>query len=431
MSNDKSNKMETAGASALDGRSGIAAKPFDVAAVRAQFPVLHQNVHGQPLAYLDNAATSQKPAVVIDAVRTYYEKDNANIHRAVHTLSERATSLYEGARRSIQKAIGASSSKEVIFTRGTTESINLIAASYGRSVLSEGDEVVISTMEHHSNIVPWFMLCEEKGARLRVVPIDDKGDLDLDAFAGMLGPRTKIVSMCHISNTLGTINPLKEIIRLAREHNVCVVVDGAQGIPHVKINVNELDCDFYAFSSHKAYGPTGTGVLYGKQHILEKMPPYQGGGDMIASVSFDKITYADVPAKFEAGTPNIAGSIGLAAALDFLEQLDYGVFPDYEDELLAYAHDQLQQLDGLRIIGQAKEKTSVISFIIDRIHPHDIGTMLDNEGVAVRTGHHCTQPLMERFNVPATTRASFSFYNTREEVDQLVAGLKKIMKVFR
>ncbi|HET9282522.1 MAG TPA: cysteine desulfurase [Candidatus Angelobacter sp.] len=402
---------------------------FDVQKVRKDFPVLQQKVHGKPLVYLDNAATTQKPLAVLNALEHYYRHDNSNIHRGVHALSERATEAYEHARVAAQKFLNAADSKEIIFVRGTTEGINLVAQTYGRKNVGAGDEVLITAMEHHSNIVPWQLLCEEKGAKLRVAPINDRGELLLEAFEKLLGPKTKIVAIGHISNALGTINPVREIVRLAHARNIPVLVDGAQAAPRMPVDVRSLDCDFYAVSGHKMYGPTGIGVLYGKAALLEAMPPWQGGGDMIASVTFDKTIYNRLPYKFEAGTPNIADTIGLGAAIEYLNNLGPEQVEAHEAELLAYATSKVESIPGVQIIGTAREKAGVLSFVIEDIHPHDIGTILDREGIAVRTGHHCAQPVMQRFNIPATVRASFGLYNTREEVDVLAAGIRKVREV--
>jgi cysteine desulfurase / selenocysteine lyase len=403
---------------------------FDPQKVRADFPILLERVNERPLVYLDNAATTQKPRAVIDAITRYYESDNANIHRGVHELSQRATRNYEEARDSARHFLNAAHTSEIVFVRGATEGINLVAQTYGRAHLQAGDEVLITTMEHHSNIVPWQMLCDEKGAKLRVAPINDRGELILEKFSRLLGSRTKIVAVAHVSNALGTINPLHRMIELAHAHRAVVVVDGAQAVPHLAVNVQALDCDFYVFSGHKVYGPTGIGVLYGKAALLEAMPPYQGGGDMISSVTFEKTLYNKVPHKFEAGTPHISGVIGLGAAIDYLSQLGLDRASRYEQDLLAYASESVSELPGVRLIGTAKEKTGVLSFVMEGIHPHDVGTILDQEGVAVRTGHHCAQPLMERFGIPATARASFGLYNTREDVDALVRGIRKVQEVF-
>jgi cysteine desulfurase/selenocysteine lyase len=403
---------------------------FDVEKIREDFPILKEQVHGRPLVYLDNAATSQKPRAVIDATARYYSADNSNIHRGVHLLSERATQEYEDARIKAQRFINAPQSHEIIFVRGTTEAINLVVNSYGRVNVRSGDEVLITTMEHHSNIVPWQILCEEKGARLRVAPINDEGELIWDEFESALNDRTRIVSVAHVSNALGTINPLRRIIQSAHSRDIPVLVDGAQAAPHLKIDVQELDCDFYAFSGHKLFGPTGVGVLYGKTSLLDAMPPYQGGGDMIASVTFEKTTYNTLPYKFEAGTPNIAGTVGLGVAIDYVNGIGLDKIAEYEHELLVYGTDALSRIPGLRLLGTAKEKASVLSFVFEGVHPHDIGTILDREGIAIRTGHHCAMPVMDRFGVPATSRASLAFYNTKQEIDALVAGIYKVKEVF-
>ncbi len=399
-------------------------------AIRADFPILHQTVHGHPLVYLDNAATSQKPLAVIDAIRNYYSIDNSNIHRGVHELSERSTRHYEEGRIRLQHFLGAASPREIIFVRGTTEAINLIAWTYGRSHIQAGDEILISALEHHSNIVPWQLLCEEKGAHLKVAPVNEQGELDMEAFERMLSDRTKLVSVAHISNVLGTVLPIRKIADLAHARGIPVLVDGAQAAPHTRVNVQELGCDFYAISGHKLFGPTGIGALYGTTALLEKMPPFMGGGDMIRSVTFEKTTYNVLPYKFEAGTPNIEGAIGLSAAIYYLNEIGMDRIAAHEHDLLVYATERLSAIEGLRIIGTAKEKAAVISFVLEGIHPHDVGTILDRQGIAVRTGHHCAQPLMERFGVAATTRASFAFYNTREEVDALVAGIAKVKEIF-
>ncbi len=403
-----------------------AARGFDVAALREDFPILRQTVHGHPLVYFDNAASSQKPQAVIDAITRFYSSDYSNIHRGVHSLSERSTRLYEEGRIKIQHFIHAAHAREIIFTRGTTEGINLVAQSWGRKNIGPGDEILVTALEHHSNIVPWQMLCEEKGATLRVAPVNDQGEVGPIE----LTDRTRLVAIAHVSNVLGTVLPVREIVQQAHRRNVPVLVDGAQAVPHTKVDVQELDCDFYVFSSHKLYGPTGIGILYGKTALLDAMPPYQGGGDMIRSVTFEKTTYNALPYKFEAGTPDIAGVVGFAAAIDYVNDVTIGNIAAYEAELLDYATLALSKVGGLRIIGTAKHKAAVISFVLDQIHPHDVGTILDRQGIAVRTGHHCAQPLMDRFGVPATTRASFAFYNTREEVDALVAGLAKVKEVF-
>jgi len=406
------------------------AAAFDVQAIRRDFPILHQTVHGHPLVYLDNAATSQKPMVVIDAIRNYYSVDNSNIHRGVHELSERSTRHYEEGRIHIQRFLGAADPREIIFVRGTTEAINLVAWTYGRTRIHAGDEILISALEHHSNIVPWQILCEENGAVLKVAPVDDRGELDMEAFARLLNDRTRLVSVAHISNVLGTVLPIRKIVDLAHARGVPVLVDGAQAAPHMRVNVQELGCDFYAVSGHKLFGPTGIGVLYGTTALLEKIPPFMGGGDMIRSVTFEKTTYNALPYKFEAGTPNIEGAIGLSAAIQYINGIGMDNIVAHEHDLLLYATEKLSRIDGLRIIGTAKEKAAVISFVLEGIHPHDVGTILDRQGIAVRTGHHCAQPLMDRFGVTATTRASFAFYNTREEVDALVAGIAKVKEIF-
>lgn len=403
---------------------------FDVERVRADFPILHRKIRGRDLVYLDNAATSQKPKTVIEAISRYYERDNANIHRGVHYLSERATAEFEAARKTVQVFLCARRREEIIFVRGATEAINLVAQTYGRSHVSEGDEVLITAMEHHSNIVPWQLLCEEKGAHLRVAPINDSGELILAEFERLLGPQTKIVAISHVSNALGTVNPVSTLIEMAHAKNIPVLVDGAQAVPRMSVNVEELGCDFYAFSGHKTYGPTGIGVLYGNFELLEAMPPYQGGGDMISSVTFAKTTYNKVPHKFEAGTPDMAGAVGLKAAIEYLNDVGIGNIAVHESTLLAYATDVISTIPGIRVIGTAKEKAGVLSFVMDGIHPHDIGTILDQEGIAVRTGHHCAQPVMDRFGVEATARASFGLYNTKQEVDALVCGIQKVKEVF-
>ncbi len=403
---------------------------LDVAALRKDFPILGRPVRGRPLVYLDNAATTQKPQCVLDAILDYYRNDNANIHRGVHELSERATEAYEGARERLRRFLNAAHAREIIFVRGATEGINLVAQSWGRLAVGPGDEIILSHLEHHSNIVPWQMLRDQRGAVLRVIPVLDNGELDLAAYERMLGPRTKIVAITHVSNALGTITPVRRIIQLARAWGAAVLVDGAQAAAHLPIDVRALDCDFYVLSGHKVYGPTGIGVLYGKQERLEAMPPYQGGGDMIESVSFERTTFNTLPYKFEAGTPHIAGAIGLRAAVDYLEQVGLEPVAAHEHELLDYATQALGQVPGLRILGTAREKAAVISFTLNGVHPHDVGTILDQQGIAVRTGHHCAQPVMERFGVAATTRASFALYNTREEIDALVAGLDKVRRIF-
>ncbi|MEW6193942.1 MAG: cysteine desulfurase [Bacteroidota bacterium] len=406
-------------------------RKFDVEAVRNDFPILKRQINGQQLVYLDNAATTQKPQAVIDALTHYYTYDNANIHRGLYFLSEFATEQYENARLKVKEFINALSASEIIFVKGTTEAINLVATSLCRNnFFDEGDEIIVSNMEHHANIVPWQLMSDRKNVKLKVIPINDGGELDTGAFISLISEKTKIVSIVHISNALGTVNPVKKIIEIAHSYNIPVLIDGAQAIPHVKVDVQELDADFYVFSGHKVFGPTGIGVLYGKTEYLEMMPPYQGGGDMIRTVTFEKTTFDDIPKKFEAGTPNIAGGIGLGASIDYLNQFDRDELKKYEDDLLKYATEQLSAIDGLRIIGTAKEKSSVISFIIEGIHPYDIGTIIDTDGIAIRTGHHCAQPIMRRFNVPATARASLCFYNTKEEIDKLVVGLNKVKKMF-
>jgi len=403
---------------------------YDVQEVRKDFPILHQEVNGHPLVYLDNGATSQKPQSVIDTVRHYYERDNANVHRGVHTLSERATNDYEGARDTAQRFINAKDRKEVILVRGTTDGINLVAQSYGRPLLKEGDEIIISTMEHHSNIVPWQMLATQTGAVVKVIPINEQGELDMDAYLQMLGPKTRIVSVVHVSNAMGTLNPVKTIIDAAHDVGAVVMLDGAQAAPHLAIDVQALDCDFYSFSGHKVFGPTGIGVLHGKAELLEQMDPYQGGGDMIRSVSFDGTTYNDLPYKFEAGTPNIAGAIGLGAALDYVKTLGIAAIAAHEHDVLLTATRIMSEIPGVRLIGTAKEKSSIISFVMDGVHPHDIGTVVDSEGVAIRTGHHCAMPLMKRYGLAATARASFALYNTREEAEALGAAVWKVKEMF-
>ena len=403
---------------------------FDAPAVRAEFPILAQRIHGRPLVYLDNANTTQKPRSVIEAERAYYERDNANIHRATHLLSERATKAYEAARQKVQRLLNAAETREIVFTRGTTEAINLVAQSWGRANLGPGDEVVLTWMEHHSNIVPWQLVCEQTGASLRVVPITDDGELDVAAYEAALGPRTKLVAAIHVSNALGTVNPVARMVEIAHGHGVPVLLDGAQAVPHVAVDVQALGCDFYVFSAHKMYGPTGIGALYGRAALLERMPPWQGGGDMIADVTFEKTSYNVLPYKFEAGTPNIAGVVGFGAAVDFLRRFDLRQVAAHEHDLLDEATARVQALDGVRVIGRAREKAGVLSFVIDGVHPHDIGTILDREGVAVRTGQHCAQPVMDRFGIPATVRASFAIYNTREDVDALVRALGRVREVF-
>lgn len=403
---------------------------FDVEKVRADFPILQQQVNGKPLVYLDNAATAQKPKQVIETLDNYYREYNANIHRGVHTLSEHATSVYEASREKIKRFLNANTSKEIIFVRGGTEAINLVAQSFGQRTLSAGDEVIITELEHHSNIVPWQLICEQTGATLRYIPINDAGELILEEYEKLLNEKTRIVAVGHISNALGTINPIKTIIDKAHAVGAKVLVDGAQAVPHTKVDVQELDCDFYAFSGHKLFGPTGIGVLYGKEELLNAMPPYQGGGDMIQTVSMAKSTYNTLPHKFEAGTPHIAGVIGLGAAVDYINEIDLELAAQYENELLDYANEQAAQITDFNFVGTAKNKTSILSFTLGRIHPHDIGTILDDEGVAIRAGHHCAMPVMERFCIPATARASFAFYNTREEVDALIQAIDKCKSIF-
>ena len=413
-----------------DPKLSQAAAGLDLARIRADFPILAELINGKPLVYLDNAATSQKPLVVLDAIANYYEHMNANIHRGVHTLSVRATEAHDAARLTVKRFINAADTREVIFVRGATEAINLVAQTYGRRHVAAGDEVLITAMEHHSNIVPWQILCEDKGAHLKVAPIDDRGELLLDEFARLIGPRTKIVAVTQVSNALGTILPLREMIELAHHRGVPVLVDGAQAVPHFAVDVQALDADFYAFSGHKVYGPTGIGVLYGKRALLNAMPPYQGGGDMIRSVTFEKTTYNDLPWKFEAGTPDIAGAIALGAALEYITGLGMDNIAAHEHDLLAYATQAVGAIPGVQLIGTARERAGVLSFVLDGVHPHDLGTILDREGIAIRTGHHCAQPVMKRFGIPATARASFAVYNTKAEVDALVAGIRTAREVF-
>lgn len=404
---------------------------FDVEKIRKDFPILHQEINGKPLVYFDNAATTQKPQVVIDALSKYYQSINANIHRGIHSLAERATAEYEATREAIRQFMNARYTEEIIFTRGTSEGINLVAATFGRAFVNEGDEIIISTMEHHSNIVPWQMLCEAKGAKLRVIPINDDGEIILEEYEKLLNERTKLVSIVHVSNALGTINPVKKVIELAHAKGIKVMLDGAQAASHLLVDVQELDADFYALSAHKLYGPTGIGVLYGKKELLEAIPPYQGGGEMIKEVTFEKTTYNELPYKFEAGTPNIADTIAFKAAIEYVNKHGKEVLAAYENELLQYATEKLSQIEGLKIIGKAKQKISVVSFVIDGVHHQDLAILLDNEGIAIRTGHHCTQPLMNRFGILGTSRASFSFYNTKEEVDRLIAGLNKAIRMLK
>jgi len=408
---------------------GMRTSQFDVYRIREDFPILKQQVHGRPLVYLDSAATSQKPQVVIDAIKDYYSEQNANVHRGVHYLSQLATREYEDARVKIRRFINAAETHEIIYTRGATEGINLVAQSYGRKFVHEGDEIIISAMEHHSNIVPWQMLCEQNRAKLRVIPINDDGELLIEEFARMLNRNVKMVAVTHLSNALGTIVPVKRIIELAHSQDVPVLLDGAQAAPHLKVDVRELDCDFYAFSGHKMCGPTGIGVLYGESHWLESMPPVMGGGDMISSVTFEKTTYNVLPYKFEAGTPNIEGAIGLGVAVDYLSEIGLDLIAAYEHELLEYGTEIISAIPGVKIIGTAQEKAGVLSFTVDGVHPHDVGTILDDQGIAIRAGHHCAQPVMKRFNVPATARASLAFYNTKQEIDALAEGLQKVIEV--
>ena len=413
-----------------DRRQEAGEATLDVREIREMFPLLAGTVGGKPLVYLDNAATTQKPRAVLDTLSRYYAAENANIHRGVYQLSQNATQAYEGARGKVAAFLNAAEPAEIIFTRNATEGINLVAQTFGRWQVGEGDDVVISTMEHHSNIVPWQMLCEEKGARLRVVPITDAGELMLDELASLLGPRTKLVSIVHMSNSLGTINPVRQVVELAHAQGIPVLIDGAQAAYHRAVDVQAIGCDFYVVTGHKLYGPTGIGALYGQRRWLEAMPPYQGGGDMISSVTFERTTYNKVPHKFEAGTPHIAGAIGLGAAVDFIRSVGFEAIAGHERRLLDYATDRLSAVPGLRLIGTAREKVSILSFVLDGVHAHDIGTIVDTEGVAIRTGHHCTQPVMARFNVPATARASLAMYNTVEEIDQLVTALTKVREIF-
>jgi len=424
--------MTTAARLPREARSGIheVESGYNAETIRADFPILNQQVHGHKLVYLDNAATSQKPKFVTDAIVRYYEHDNANVHRGVHYLSERATEEYEAGRRAAQEFINAADPREIVFVRSATEGINLVAQTYGRKRVGAGDEVLITAMEHHSNIVPWQLLCEEKGAKLRVAPINDKGELILEEFEQLLGPRTKIVAVGHVSNALGTINPVAQIVTLAHAKDIPVLVDGAQAVPRIPVDVQALGCDFYVFSGHKTYGPTGIGILYGRFALLDAMPPYQGGGEMISSVTFEKTVYNKVPHKFEAGTPDMSGAVGLRAALEYLNKLGMENIAQYEHELLENATRKVSAIPGVRIIGTAKDKAGVLSFVIEGVHPHDVGTILDQEGIAIRTGHHCAQPVMERFNVDATARASFGLYNTKEEIDALVRGIQKVQEVF-
>lgn len=403
---------------------------FDVNKVRADFPILKQQVNGHPLVYLDNGATSQKPQSVIDAIVNYYTTTNSNVHRGVHTMSQQATDGYEGARSKVREFINAGKDEEIIYTRNTTEGINLVAHSYGRQNIGPGDDIIVSNMEHHSNIVPWQMLCEEKGANLKVVPIDDSGELIMEEYEKMLSPRTKLVSITHVSNALGTILPAKQIVAMAHVHGAPVLLDGAQAVPHMPVDMKELDCDFYVFSGHKLYAPTGIGILYGKEEYLNAMPPFLGGGEMIKSVTFEKTIYNDLPYKFEGGTPDIAGAIGLGAAIDYVNALGFDQITAHEEDLLKYGTDALSSIEGLRIVGTSANKAGILSFVMDKAHPHDIGTILDEQGIAVRTGHHCAQPVMQRFQIPATARASLAFYNTKEDIDGLVKGIDRVLEVF-
>jgi cysteine desulfurase/selenocysteine lyase len=403
---------------------------LDVATIRTDFPILQRSLHGQPLVYLDNAATTQKPQAVIDRLVRYYADENANIHRGVHVLSVEATDAYDAARERVRRFLNAAEAREIVFVRGATEAINVVAATYGRTHVGAGDEVVISEMEHHSNIVPWQMLCEEKGAHLRVIPITDSGELRLDEYERLLTPRTRIVAVTHVSNALGTINPVELLVRVAHDRGIPVVIDGAQAVAHTPVDVQAIGCDFYAFSGHKVFGPTGIGVLYGRAPLLEAMPPYQGGGDMIRSVTFERTMYNDLPYKFEAGTPNIAGVVGLDAALAYVTAVGLDRIASYERDLLAYGTDALSDITGLRLTGTSRHKAGILSFVMDAVHPHDLGTILDQDGIAIRAGHHCCQPLMARLGVPATARASLAFYNTRDEINSLVTSLQKAKAVF-
>ncbi len=410
---------------------GTAARlPFDVERIRADFPILAERVRGKPLVYLDNAATTHKPRAVIEALERFYAHDNANVHRGVHLLSQRATDAYEAARAKVQRFLNAASPREIVFVRGTTEAINLVAQSYARPKLAPGDEILVSGLEHHSNIVPWQLVCAATGAVLKVVPIDDAGEFLFEAYEKLLGPKTRLVAITHLSNAIGTVVPVKRVIALANERGVPVLVDGAQAAPHLPVDVRALDCDFYAFSGHKVFGPTGIGALYGKAKLLEAMPPWQGGGDMIRTVSFEKSEYADIPARFEAGTPDIAGAVGLGAALDYLAAIGRDAIALHESALLAYAMERMARIPGVRLIGTARDRASILSFEIEGMHPHDVGTILDVAGVAIRAGHHCAMPLMQRFGIPGTARASFAVYNTRAEVDALVAGVEEARRMF-
>ena len=415
----------------MSGATAVAAARFDVEAARRDFPILARRIRGKRLVYLDNAATSQKPRSVIEATERYYAEQNANIHRAVHYLSEQASALYEQSRDKAAALLGVADARQIVFVRGATEGINLVASSWGRSRLLPGDEVVVSAMEHHANIVPWQLICEERGAKLRVIPMDRRGELRLEEAARLIGPRTRMVSLVHVSNSLGTVNPVREITAMARAQGACILLDGAQALPHGPVDVQGLGCDFYVASGHKMFGPTGAGILYGRSELLEAMPPYQGGGDMIRSVTFEKTTFAPVPGKFEAGTPDIAGVVGLGAAIDYVRALPWDAVARHEADLLAYTVEQICDISGVTLIGTAAVKAPVVSFVMEGVHAHDVGTIVDQEGVAVRTGHHCTQPVMDFFGVSATTRASLALYNTREDVDALVAALRKVREVFR
>ena len=403
---------------------------FDVNSVRDDFPILKQQVNGNRLVYLDNGATSQKPQSVIDAIVEYYETTNSNVHRGVHTMSQQATDGYEGARSKVRKFLNASIDKEILFTRNTTEGVNLVANSNGRKNIGPGEDIIVSNMEHHSNIVPWQMLCEENGANLKVVPIDDSGELVMDEYQKLLSPRTKLVSITHVSNALGTILPAKQIVQMAHSYGAPVLRDGAQAVPHMPVDVQDLDCDFYVFSGHKLFGPTGIGILYGKENYLESMPPFLGGGDMIKSVTFEKTLYNDLPYKFEGGTPDISGAIGLGAAIDYVNSLGFDQITAHEDALLQYGTEALESIAGVHIGGTAARKAGILAFVMDMAHPHDIGTILDEQGIAIRTGHHCAQPVMQRFQIPATARASLAFYNTKEDIDALVKGIDRVIEVF-
>lgn len=409
----------------------IVKRAFDIGQIRADFPILNTSMNGKPLVFLDSAASSQKPLAVIDAMNEYYKTGHANVHRGVYQLSQKATDQFEKSRRTVQHFLNAEHDHEIIFVRGTTEGINLVASSYGDKFVHQGDEIIVSGLEHHSNIVPWQMLCERKGAILKVIPVLDNGELDMDVYAQLLNEKVKIVAVNHISNALGTINPVERIIEMAHEYGIPVLIDGAQATPHMEVDVQALDADFYVFSGHKVFGPTGIGILYGKEKWLNEMPPYQGGGEMISRVSFEKTTYNELPFKFEAGTPDIAGVVGMGAAIEYLQGMDMEAVRDYEHQLLTYASEQLSKIDGIRFIGTATEKASVVSFLIDGLHPYDVGAILDKLGIAVRTGHHCAQPLMDRFGIPGTVRASLAFYNTFEEIDALVNGVKKAIDLLK